>query len=615
MSELRRNRRKLREVGRRIIVGAYKRGMRGRLGIISAPTGSGKTYNIQNTIIPDDIAEGNTHFLYLTTFTDSVAQELNDFKRSLRGKAEPTASITEFLNWDYEEEQFPIVLITTIQGAVNGGGQHENSDLLISFLRDKMFSVYWDEAHFGGSSSKETAKLNLGGGMPAEYKASYYKFCEALAKNENGKVTGFTATPLFEQEGLLRGIGGLKPSTVYAFLSKGEDWPTDDEFSDIASQIRLIRSYCGADDGKVMGLCEAINDFRSFSEMLKLKSAMISTHHPEIEFSPKPVMLINAGFGNSNGVTSIPMEEAINYTVDYLKDKINPDLKIFAKVTENGYFVGSINDIINQTWTPYSKMGGFKPFIKRLQDSSDPVQIVFHLEKFKVGLNLNNITHECHLRERNQSTPNGMEVVVSPIQIFGRSVRTWFGIKFKNADGKPCNYNYVSDAVDWLIENYSDSPVFDDLRLYMRDCNSHTFFVPDSATYDRAIEVWRDIDRHYAVGIEQSQFNILKTSESGEKLVSVPTGRERDLAYKKYKDEVRHCERHPDGSCKSSNRQFFTETDEEYEEAYWKALDVNHINGDRNDMNPENLETVCKTYHGITTFLEKHFLNNYENAV
>ena len=609
MSEIRRNRRKLREVGRRIIVGAYKRGMSGRLGIISAPTGSGKTYSIQKSIIPDDITEGNTHFLYLTTFTDSVSQEYHDFDRSLRGKAKVTTNINEFLNWDYEEEQFPIVLISTIAGAVNGGTDNENSDLLISFLKDKMFRVYWDEAHFGGSSSVNTAKWNTGH-FPSDYKASYYKFCETLALMHNGRVTGFTATPLFEQEGLLVGIGGLNPSTVYAFLSTEEEWVTDDEFTDIASQIRLIRSYSSADNGKVVGLCEAINDFRSFSENLLLKSRMIFGHHPEIEFTPKPVMLINAGFGNSNGFTSIAMEEAIRYAVEYLRDKINNDLKIFAKVTENGYFVGSINDIDNQTWEPYSKRDGFKPFTKKLRDSSDPVQIVFHLEKFKVGLNINNITHECHLRERNQNTPSGMEVVVSPIQIFGRAVRTWFGIKFPNEQ-----FNYVSDAVEWLIDNYSNSPMFEDLRLYMRDCNTHSFFVPDSDTYNKAVEVWRDSDRHYAVGIDESQFNILKTSENGDKMVSVPTGQERDLAYKEYKEEIRHCERHPDGSCKTSNRQFFTESDEEFEEAYWKALDVNHINGDRNDMRRENLETVCKTYHGITTMIEKHFLNDYSNAV
>ena len=58
MSELRRKRRELRKVGKRIILNAYNRWTPGRLGIVSAPTCSGKTYNIQNELIPNDIEEG-----------------------------------------------------------------------------------------------------------------------------------------------------------------------------------------------------------------------------------------------------------------------------------------------------------------------------------------------------------------------------------------------------------------------------------------------------------------------------------------------------------------------------------------------------------------------------
>jgi len=622
MSELRRKRRDLRKVGKRIILNAYNRWIPGRLGIVSAPTCSGKTYNIQTEIIPNDIEEGRSHFLYMTVYTDSVEQEYYDFERSLRGIALVTKDINEFLSWDHEEEGMPIVLVITIAGAVNGGTNNENNEIVKAFLKDKNFAVYWDEAHFGGSSSKKTAELNLGHGRPAEYKAAYYKFCEELAEMKNGeefngKVTGFTATALFEQQGLLTGV--ISHPGVYTFLSKEEDWVTLTEFTDIASQIRRILLYptTGVNGGLVMGLHQAINDFKSYSEELVIKAATISIVHPEIPFTPKSIMLINAGFANGM-YTSIPLHECIEDVVNYLKDKVDNNVEIFGKVVksdtgESGYSVASISAAINNTWRP---IRDFKSFKKILSSHENSIQYVFHLEKFKVGLNLPNITHEVHCRERLQNgKAEHLIVTVSPIQIFGRAVRTWFGMVLKDKEGKAVNF--VSDAVDWLIENYENSSMFDELREYMKLANSHSFFVPDSITYQAAVAQWQDVDKPYAAPIEMSQFNIVKEMDEEthtEKLTSVPTGEERDLAYKKYKEKVRHCEQHPDGSCLTSNRsldQFKDMSDEEFELNYWKALHINHINKNRNDMREENLETLCATLHGIITMVDEDYLNVY----
>ena len=50
-SEIRRNRRKLRRAGKRIICEAYKRHEKGFINMITAPTNTGKTYNILIWII------------------------------------------------------------------------------------------------------------------------------------------------------------------------------------------------------------------------------------------------------------------------------------------------------------------------------------------------------------------------------------------------------------------------------------------------------------------------------------------------------------------------------------------------------------------------------------
>ena len=82
--------------------------------------------------------------------------------------------------------------------------------------------------------------------------------------------------------------------------------------------------------------------------------------------------------------------------------------------------------------------------------------------------------------------------------------------------------------------------------------------------------------------------------------------------YKSYKKEVPYCEKHPNGECKAQNRnlpKYKDLTDEEFEDAWQKSLEVNHINGNREDSRPENLETVCQNYHGVETMIEKHYLN------
>lgn len=103
-------------------------------------------------------------------------------------------------------------------------------------------------------------------------------------------------------------------------------------------------------------------------------------------------------------------------------------------------------------------------------------------------------------------------------------------------------------------------------------------------------------------------------SEKRVRLKAIASGKARDLAYKSYKEEVPYCEKHPNEECKAQCRdlpKYKDLTDEEFENAWWKALQVNHINGDRENSRKENLETVCPNYHGVETMLEEHYLNEY----
>ena len=107
------------------------------------------------------------------------------------------------------------------------------------------------------------------------------------------------------------------------------------------------------------------------------------------------------------------------------------------------------------------------------------------------------------------------------------------------------NINFVSDAVDWLIKNYEGHPAFEKLREYMKLCNTHSFFVPESPVYRAATTQWKGLDekifcgivtsknevpeKPFAAHIDLSQFNIIEVNG---KLMSVPSQQERDLTYK-----------------------------------------------------------------------------------
>ena len=575
----------LRLVSKRLIVDSAKKWQKGKINIVTAGTGVGKTFNIMNTLIPSDIKEGINKYLFLTVFKDNVEQDYKEMKKALRGIGDVTKDVNEFLNAD---DDYPIVLVATVAMAVNGGTDNENSDILINYLEDKKFALYWDEAHFGGSSSGLAYRWNTS--WPGKtYKASYYRFAEALALLKNSKVFGFTATPLFEHKGLIPIIS--VQSKMYNLLVKKEDWATQEELTEITSQLRDIIVYNPDKVGFEAGIQLALNDYLSFSENLTLQVKIINAHEPLLNLTPKTIMTLNAGMDRENIITSLTLTEQVAVVTTYLEGKFDPNLFILGQATEKGYLVGNLLG-------EWKKVKTFDEFTNKMKDSNDPLRFVFHIEKFKFGLNIPNISHEVHSRERNQNGPN--VVTVSILQIFGRAVRTNFGIE-------DLNVHYVSDAVEWLVENYKDSSVFDELRDYMKLQNSHTFIVPNTDTYQAAIPEWKD---DYSAPLSMSQFNWV--DRNGFKKVIRPSKKERDAAYKEARKD--HCER-KDCKCFEDfvtnppiDSEEFDLTEEERLVNYKKGLHVDHVDRNLDNLDPENLKTYCPNAHSGKTMKYEDYM-------
>ena len=44
-------------------------------------------------------------------------------------------------------------------------------------------------------------------------------------------------------------------------------------------------------------------------------------------------------------------------------------------------------------------------------------------------------------------------------------------------------------------------------------------------------------------------------------------------------------------------------------------IDINHKDGNRKNNDPSNQERLCKCCHSLATMSQKHYLNNYTNAI
>lgn len=479
----------LRGAAERLILNPYKTKRKdGLINVIAAPTGVGKTYSIMYHLIPHDIELGYRKFIVLTVYRDNVYQDAKNYEEALFGKAIVTEKIDHFLSY---KGKMPMVLISTIANSTMGGPksdvEFQNDQMLLNLIRNNSdkIAIYWDEAHFGGSSNQQTFPVNTGYGIKKYdgYNGTYYSFIESACV-EGCKVTGFTATPIFEQQELLEHIS----NGYYKILTNAKDWPTLEERTEIGSQYRNI-SFYDTDIDFAYSLKQGLIDFYSFSESFANRADIINSFDPNINALRKPVMLIATGReGTKSGYE---MSNGLDTIIEFYKDKIDENDFFVGTATQDGYFI-------------YNTRGDRKKlkqdqFFDSIEDDTNSLQIIVFIEKFKFGLNINNITHEIHMRERNSSTDNGFGRVTIPIiQTYGRAVRTWFGIK--NDD---LNSVFVSDAVKYL-NKFIGTKIYGVLREHMMYSNSHTLYVPDNAIFRQSIDEWKE---RYAVSLNFSQFN------------------------------------------------------------------------------------------------------------
>ena len=481
------------DVAERLILNPYRNKLvTNKINVLAAPTGVGKTYNIGHNLLPYDLELGIKKFIFLTPYKDSVEQDYNDLLHAvdeLGMNVQITQDIDEFLNWDMKR---PVLLISTLAGAANGGSEVEkNAERLVSCLQGEEFSVWWDEMHYSASSSWMTTIFNTGQ-TQRNYTGTYFNLLWDLSQI-GGKVVGFTATPVVEQ------LGELDTNYYHLATDMGL-WPSQNEISYVSSQCRGISKYDLNHENYVDALETGIAEYFNFSNHLKSLANKISKYEPSIKFHTKGILQIISSVSNATESSGLNLHLTLENVGKVITKLGYLDTQIAVATSQGGYEIKDLDgNLINKV--------SFLEFIKILKSPNNNVRILLTIDKFKFGLNIANIISQIHLRLRAQYNLDADEkVTISIIQTFGRAVRTWYGIQ-------GLSFYNVADAVKWLVKNYGNSKVFNELRKYMRDSNSHFLTVPDSQdnpTYLKAEGEWTGMSgRGYSTPINLSLFNMI----------------------------------------------------------------------------------------------------------
>ena len=239
--------------------------------------------------------------------------------------------------------------------------------------------------------------------------------------------------------------------------------------------------------------------------------------------------------------------------------------------------------------TSNDKTGGSNnETVQYLNDEDNPYTAVAVIHIGGVGINITNLGIVCVLNH----FKNKGNVSISPEQLMSRLDRCKFQWRGPFADDvSKIKDKGQRDLMIKLAVNTSSKQVFAKSTYLVRTAYANV--LPNHVMVDEA--------EGYLKGVI-STFR----EHNGNSSIS---GTERDLSYKNARKD--RCE-HPNCNCydelvENSNK--FSKPIREIH--YQLILQVDHKDGDRENMNPDNLITLCPNRHSIKTMRNEDYLNNY----
>ena len=216
-----------------------------------------------------------------------------------------------------------------------------------------------------------------------------------------------------------------------------------------------------------------------------------------------------------------------------------------------------------------------------------------------VGINITTLGHIGIIPE----VGNDGDVVSSPVQLLGRLARCHF----------------VWTGIGWSI------PVSE---IEDRDLREIAIHLSINITTKRCTSNESDLVRRAWNRFEQGHIELAGAytylselvNESTRTLYDYSLVKEQDAIYREYKVENPHCEfcrQNEEGipACEVAARENHSEdSDEDFATWLFGVLEVDHKDGDHFNNDPKNLETLCSDEHGYKTQKNKDYLNRYENG-
>lgn len=547
--------------------------------VIYAPTGTGKTTVYTHDIIWRIILESKqkSGAIIITSPDTSITGEIYDtLKRNfskLFDLLEPynlhllpiTDNPKELTGRGFE------ICVCSLQLTTNEQSNGENLSSYESLKDKKILSIISDESHVMiGSPNSESYKKDIGH-LGKDYQAKTFN---KIRKLDYKYWFMFTGTPTHSMS---------KPSSKFYQVISDDMRRRHYKMPFFDDDAILYKS--GETKKQLTDVIEELSK-RIAIALYKSKTCKINNtkDYPcltDMINNPKLTAMFKCASKNTkNSMTPQEVKLFFDKHMQKLKNKT-----FTYEETKLKYFIGKCAVL-----TSSEKTDKNHKVVKMLNNQNDPHIAVATYQIGKTGISIKNLSIQCMLRP----IINAGKVNINVIQYISRLTRLkiiWTIVAKELAKIK--SQEQLDNVIDFLIVTNRKT-----LYTHNKGMNNESYNkIKDDVVLTSGAKT-------YLLGMTQGNTTNTKPK------MSSSSQTKRDLTYKQYrkdKCEIPNCTCYDDYVTNKKNKQ----TMKQKEKIYQKMLQVDHKDGNRENMNINNLITICPNRHAHKTLVNKDYLNRY----
>lgn len=471
------------------------------------PTGTGKTYNYWNHLVPILLDSGVKVFLYVAPRTELLEQRvariaIKKMIKSgyLRDKDTQLLSTNDFDDLDHLKEKIDSCEITFIMATDQYFGSDLASD--ISGARLEAFASHFqtlgdsftserDEIHIGGASDAESAE-NKNGVYNKHYQAQYDKF-QSMILETTPHVYCQTATP-FEELQANSDFG----HDNWVIITEGENRDKLVKATDVVayqSHMETPRYHrLGVADKKE--IIKLIN--HELEDLIRCKERVQEKLLPYMQTNGQSALYGMTGLMNTSlnikRCAMIRVKRGKKGAVDmkFMVEEILPksmpdgmeyvatfsqisasDRQLWREIPGKRYAQRvSGYQVYDSNGNPTERYGKGNEYLDYLRDVKDPCQAIVVVDKGTVGIDIDNFKTLIAFTSSNAKNESGY-ILDSQIQLIGRLQRGYLG--------------------GLTPEQVSEMPEGIQCILY-EELNRFNIIVPNHQSWKETITRWKESD-------------------------------------------------------------------------------------------------------------------------